>query len=113
MGPIFVFILGISVKIYNGPFLFQSWRPKLVVRKWLNIQSGADEFHSDYAIKGKTTRRKSCSDDDYYVFVQDDFSGWMTAATTGLKQSTTLPEAPAENLNLNLKPNEIFLLLNG
>lgn len=24
-----------------------------MARKWLNIQSGADEFHSDYAIRGE------------------------------------------------------------
>ncbi|XP_031273527.1 type I inositol polyphosphate 5-phosphatase 8-like isoform X1 [Pistacia vera] len=88
-----------------------SWWPKLVARKWLNIQSGADEFHSDYAITGKTERRKSCSDDDYYVFVRDDFSvlflikGWLSAATNGLKQSTIVPEAPpppTDNLNLKM-----------
>lgn len=95
--------------------LFQSSWPKVVARKWLNIQSGADEFDSDYAVKGKILkfisyisgfnyaiisftisdnyreilflislsnstgktceRRKSCSDDDYYVFVREDFSG--------------------------------------
>ncbi|WCJ28252.1 Type I inositol polyphosphate 5-phosphatase 5 [Euphorbia peplus] len=49
--------------------------PKIVARKWLNIQSGADEFHSDYGTKGhKIERRKSCSDEDYYVFVPEDFS---------------------------------------
>ena len=84
----------------------QSWWPKVVARKWLNIQSGADEFHSDYVrgknlviyrffkkfrsyisvsdinrvlpmneISDKSERRKSCSDDDYYVFVREDFSG--------------------------------------
>ena len=33
-------------------FLQGSW-PKLVVRKLLNIRSGADEFHSDCAVTGK------------------------------------------------------------
>ena len=81
------------------------------MRKWLNIPSGADEFHSDYAINGKNLipdmsrfvsnfiwrfgfrfkgkiplflagktdeRRKSCSDEDYYVIVPEDFSGIFT-----------------------------------
>ncbi|KAF5747538.1 type I inositol 1 4 5-trisphosphate 5-phosphatase CVP2-like isoform X2 [Tripterygium wilfordii] len=45
-----------------------SW-PKIVARKWLNLQRRGDEFQSDYAISrgqcstpDKTERRKSCSD---------------------------------------------------
>ncbi|XXG66219.1 hypothetical protein AAC387_Pa05g3745 [Persea americana] len=49
-----------------------SW-PKTVVRKWLNIKSGADEFHSDYAVVGMMQdRRKSCSDKDPFLFRKGD-----------------------------------------
>nr|DAD35710.1 TPA_asm: hypothetical protein HUJ06_006350 [Nelumbo nucifera] len=54
-----------------------SW-PKIVVRKWLNIKSRADEFHSDYATRGAVgtrERRKSCSDDERYVFLSCGFQG--------------------------------------
>ncbi|XP_059428853.1 type I inositol polyphosphate 5-phosphatase 8 isoform X1 [Corylus avellana] len=54
-----------------------SW-PRTVVRKWLNIQSGGDEFYSDsYTIKEKPDRRRSCSDQDRYIVVPEDFSGWL------------------------------------
>ena len=33
-----------------GNNLKSSW-PKLVMKKWLNIKSSADEFHSDYTVK--------------------------------------------------------------
>lgn len=84
-------------------FLSQSSWPKIVVRKWLNLQSRGDEFYSDsFSLKGndfcsvsgafrvsvsdfknvlgnfsadKTERRKSCSDKDCYVVVPDKFSG--------------------------------------
>ena len=35
--------------------LSQSSWPKLVMKKWLNIKSSADEFHSDYTVNGKIT----------------------------------------------------------
>lgn len=53
-----------------------SW-PKLVVRKWLNIKSGADEFHSDHSINAtpeRRERRKSCSDGNCYAVVPEEFS---------------------------------------
>ncbi|KAI8556552.1 hypothetical protein RHMOL_Rhmol05G0262300 [Rhododendron molle] len=61
-----------------------SW-PKVVVRKWLNIRTGADEFHSDYKIRamvdGRSERRKSCSDKDSYVVVPEELSeGWLIEA---------------------------------
>lgn len=61
-----------------------SW-PKIVVRKWLNIQSGGDEYFSDsYTIKDKLERRRSCSDQDRYAVVPDDFSeGWVMEADSG------------------------------
>ncbi|XVE76323.1 hypothetical protein DITRI_Ditri12bG0162800 [Diplodiscus trichospermus] len=81
-----------------------SW-PKVVVRKWLNIQSGADEFHSDYAITGKADeRRKSCSDEDCYVVVPEEFSeGWVMEAAGGIKPSKTMPEASHVTDLLNLR----------
>ncbi|KAF5750968.1 putative ATRAD3 [Tripterygium wilfordii] len=46
--------------------------PKIVARKWLNLQRRADEFQSDYAIsRDQTQRRKSSS----HVFIpEEDFS---------------------------------------
>ncbi|XVE96827.1 hypothetical protein REPUB_Repub02eG0256600 [Reevesia pubescens] len=80
-----------------------SW-PKVIVRKWLNIPSGADEFHSDYAINGKTDeRRKSCSDE---VVVPDDISeGWLMEAAGGIKPAKIMPETPpliTDSLNLRM-----------
>ncbi|XP_012443463.1 type I inositol polyphosphate 5-phosphatase 8 isoform X1 [Gossypium raimondii] len=75
-----------------------SW-PRVVVRKWLNIPTGADEFHSDYDIHGKVDeRRKSCSDEDHYVFVPEDFSeGWLFEAAGGIK-----PPPVTDSLNLRM-----------
>ncbi|KAJ4891830.1 DNAse I-like superfamily protein [Raphanus sativus] len=68
-----------------------SW-PRTVVRKWLNLRSGAYEFHSDYPVKGKMeptqSRRKSCSDGDYYMIVPEKFPGWLGQANGDLRQST-------------------------
>ncbi|KAH9672134.1 Type I inositol polyphosphate 5-phosphatase 8 [Citrus sinensis] len=104
-----------------------SW-PKVVARKWLNIQSGADEFDSDYAVKGKTCeRRNSCSDDDYYVLVREAVNSWLgpvridyliatwTPGDTGtsklgwlkeadaIRQSAIVPESPPVTDTVNLK----------
>ncbi|XP_021642894.2 type I inositol polyphosphate 5-phosphatase 8 isoform X2 [Hevea brasiliensis] len=78
--------------------------PKVVARKWLNIQSGADEFHSDYCIRDKAKGRKSCSDGDYYVFVPEDLSGWLMEASNGVKRSKMEQEAspPTDSLNLRM-----------
>ncbi|CAN8316838.1 unnamed protein product [Cochlearia groenlandica] len=66
-----------------------SW-PRTVVKKWLNLRSGAYEFHSDYQVKGKMEqRRKSCSDGDYYdKIVPEKFPGWLGQANGDLKHST-------------------------
>ncbi|GAB4833752.1 hypothetical protein Ancab_032001 [Ancistrocladus abbreviatus] len=80
--------------------------PKIVVRKWLNIQSGADEFYSDCSlgvVGGKTGRRKSCSDGDCYVYIPRHFSGWLTEAVDGLKRVKSEPGVSAANDGLNLK----------
>ncbi|KAL4348541.1 hypothetical protein GQ457_17G008080 [Hibiscus cannabinus] len=82
-----------------------SW-PKLIVRKWLNISSGADEFHSDCAINDKIDeRRKSCSDEDHYVFVPEDFSeGWlMEGAAGGIKPTVISPETLPDSDSVNLR----------
>ncbi|KAK6943702.1 Endonuclease/exonuclease/phosphatase [Dillenia turbinata] len=81
-----------------------SWS-KLVVRKWLNIKSGADEFHSDCTENAvhKMERRKNCSDEDCYVFIPEDFSGWLMEASDGLKRSASEPEMTAISDTLNLR----------
>ncbi|XP_039066589.1 type I inositol polyphosphate 5-phosphatase 8-like isoform X1 [Hibiscus syriacus] len=81
-----------------------SW-PKVIVRKWLNIPSGADEFHSDYDINGKIDeRRKSCSDEDYYTFVPEDFSeGWLMEAAGGIKPTLVSPETLPVTDSVNLR----------
>ncbi|KAL9331895.1 hypothetical protein ACSQ67_001505 [Phaseolus vulgaris] len=51
-----------------------SW-PRLAMRKWLNTKNGAEKFESDYdATAIAKERRKSCSDEDGYVGVADDYS---------------------------------------
>ncbi|GLT79253.1 hypothetical protein SLA2020_507470 [Shorea laevis] len=81
-----------------------SW-PKTIVRKWLNIKSGADEFLSDYTIKGSEIGgRKSCSDEDYYAYVPDNFSEtWLMEATNDLKEPTISPALPPASDTLNLR----------
>ncbi|KAE8654309.1 Type I inositol 1,4,5-trisphosphate 5-phosphatase 1 [Hibiscus syriacus] len=75
-----------------------SW-PKLIVRKWLNIPSGADEFQSDYGMNVETDERlKSCSD-------QENFSdGWLMETAGGIKSVSSMPEPPpvADSLNLRM-----------
>ncbi|KAK1399939.1 type I inositol polyphosphate 5-phosphatase 8 [Heracleum sosnowskyi] len=58
-----------------------SW-PKQVVRKWLNIQSGADEFYSDHSIKGVPEGRDgrmSYSGENSCAIVPEEFSAeeWL------------------------------------
>ncbi|XP_059646996.1 type I inositol polyphosphate 5-phosphatase 8-like [Cornus florida] len=85
-----------------------SW-PKLVVRKWLNIKSGADEFHSDYMMRAivnrRSERRKSCSDEDRYVVVpEEEFSeGWLMQASDGIERSRFEADVPAVTDTLNLR----------
>ncbi|KAI4300151.1 hypothetical protein L6164_033561 [Bauhinia variegata] len=83
-----------------------SW-PKSVVKKWLNIKSGAEEFHSDDSELDKVERRKSCSDQDCYVVVPDGFSeGSLMESTDGMKPSILEQEAPKPatiNDTLNLR----------
>lgn len=74
------------------------------MRKWLNIQSRADEFLSDNCpIEGNETengRRKSCSDGDCYVYVPKDFAdAWaMDSSTNGFTLPSITPEADTLNL---------------
>ncbi|KAK9127139.1 hypothetical protein Syun_015936 [Stephania yunnanensis] len=80
-----------------------SW-PRTIVRKWLNIKSRTDEFHSDYAAKamgGVTERRKSCSDENRYVILQGDLPDWVMDSPECLKRprETTLS---TEDLNLRM-----------
>ncbi|KAL4284858.1 hypothetical protein GQ457_16G022950 [Hibiscus cannabinus] len=81
-----------------------SW-PKLIVRKWLNIPSGADEFQSDYDINDETDERlKSCSDQDYHPSVPENFSeGWLVESTGGIRPSRSMSESPPITGSLNLR----------
>ncbi|XP_041023025.1 type I inositol polyphosphate 5-phosphatase 8 isoform X1 [Juglans microcarpa x Juglans regia] len=88
-------------KIFKNVLSQCSW-PRIVTRKWLNIQSRGDEFHSDYySIIDKTERRrKSCADQDCSVVVPNDFSGWLTEGKKGPKFE---PETPAVTDAMNLR----------
>lgn len=83
-----------------------SW-PKLVMKKWLNIKSGADEFHSDYTVKAmanRCERRKSCSDGDYCVIVPDQVSGWLTEGRNGFKRPRAQDlQSAVTNESINLR----------
>ncbi|XP_043711746.1 type I inositol polyphosphate 5-phosphatase 8 [Telopea speciosissima] len=83
--------------------------PKTVMRKWLNIKSRADEFHSDYAIKaaalGTSDRRRSCSDEDNYVFLPQEYSdhGWWTEGTERIKRPRFESDASDSTETQNLR----------
>ncbi|CAA0836434.1 DNAse I-like superfamily protein [Striga hermonthica] len=63
-----------------------SW-PTAVVRKWLNMKTGRDEFHSDYKNHVVVQRRrKSCSDDGLYVVVPEELSEEWSMQTRGADQ---------------------------
>ncbi|KAM1159404.1 hypothetical protein ACFX19_033151 [Malus domestica] len=79
-----------------------SW-PKVVARKWLNIPSKGDEFHSDYSPKYETGRRKSCSDQDRYVIVPDDFSDGCTLVGKTTHRPSFGMETSTFTNDLNLK----------
>ncbi|CAG7874348.1 unnamed protein product [Brassica rapa] len=83
-----------------------SW-PRTVVRKWLNLRSGAYEFHSDYPVKGKMeptqSRRKSCSDGDYYKIMPEKFPGLLGQGNGDLKQSTGEQHVTRVDDKLDLK----------
>ncbi|XP_041027058.1 type I inositol polyphosphate 5-phosphatase 8-like [Juglans microcarpa x Juglans regia] len=87
--------------------LQQSSWTKIVVRKWLNIQSRGEEFHADcYSIKDKTEmrrRRRSscCADQDCCVVVPNDFPGvWLMGANNA---SGFEPEVAAATEPVNLR----------
>ncbi|XP_051130368.1 type I inositol polyphosphate 5-phosphatase 8 isoform X2 [Andrographis paniculata] len=50
-----------------------SW-PKVVVRKWLNIRKGGDEFFSDQTENAAIERRRKSSDDGTYAVVPEELS---------------------------------------
>ncbi|KAM1648315.1 hypothetical protein ACFX1Q_010344 [Malus domestica] len=86
----------------GGKISKPSW-PKVMARKWLNIPIKGDEFHSDYSPKYETGRRKSCSDQDRYVVVPDDFSDRCTLmGETAHRQSCGM-EPPTVTDDPNLK----------
>ncbi|MCL7046938.1 hypothetical protein MKW94_014645 [Papaver nudicaule] len=81
-----------------------SW-PKTIVRKWLNMKTRSDEFHSDYTIKGTAVgtnemRRKSCSDGDKYVMVPRDIStGWQVESSESLKRPRSFEQETSTATN--------------
>lgn len=84
-----------------------SWS-KQVVRKWLNIQSGADEFHSDHSIKGMSKRRDgrvSYSSENSCAIVPEQFSEeWLIESKDeSIDISKFSPEMPPASDPLNLK----------
>ncbi|XP_022869546.1 type I inositol polyphosphate 5-phosphatase 8 [Olea europaea var. sylvestris] len=66
-----------------------SW-PKVVARKWLNMNSGAEEYHSDYRTKAfsyMSERRKSCSDEARSVVVPEELSvDWLMGASNKINR---------------------------
>ncbi|KAG6434067.1 hypothetical protein SASPL_105688 [Salvia splendens] len=85
--------------------LQSSW-PKVVVRKWLNINSGRDKYHSDYRINAQfQRRRKSCSDDGQYVVVPEELSEeWLMEKNTKTERPgfNQMPPPPIPNSNLRM-----------
>ncbi|XP_055811636.1 type I inositol polyphosphate 5-phosphatase 8-like [Solanum dulcamara] len=67
-----------------------SWTKK-VVRKWLNMKSKSEEFHSDHIIdvmggRGER-RRKSCSDDGSCAVVPEELSeSWLMGGNGGIEE---------------------------
>ncbi|KAL1545909.1 phosphoinositide 5-phosphatase [Salvia divinorum] len=84
--------------------LQSSW-PKVLVRKWLNINSGRDKYHSDYRINAHFQRRKSCSDDGQYVVVSEELSEeWLVEknSKTERPEFSQMPPPPIPNSNLRM-----------
>ncbi|KAK4419113.1 Type I inositol polyphosphate 5-phosphatase 8 [Sesamum alatum] len=86
-------------------YLKSSW-PKVVVRKWLNIKSGRDEFHSDYKTNALIQRRrKSCSDDGLYVVVPEELSEqWLMETSNEIERPgfSQLPPPATSTRNLRM-----------
>ncbi|KAI3893825.1 hypothetical protein MKW92_023869 [Papaver armeniacum] len=73
-----------------------SW-PKQVVRKWLNIQSGAKEFHSDYKVSemGGTN-----SVEDHYGFLNEESpEKWLTESLKRPRIESDSPPHVSDPLN--------------
>lgn len=84
-----------------------SW-PKVVVKKWLNIKTSSDEYHSDYRISGSMEkverRRKSCSDQGSYVVVPEELAeGCLIEARDGIKQPKFEQDEAAPSNNRDLR----------
>ncbi|XP_024625854.1 type I inositol polyphosphate 5-phosphatase 8 isoform X3 [Medicago truncatula] len=83
----------------------KSW-PKLAVKNWLSTKNSSEKFTSDYSVTGSATEtRKSCSDQDSYILVPDNFSeGWLKHSTNGVKRSVHGEIKPSTITNpLNLR----------
>uniref|UniRef100_A0A161XSI9 Inositol polyphosphate-related phosphatase domain-containing protein n=1 Tax=Daucus carota subsp. sativus TaxID=79200 RepID=A0A161XSI9_DAUCS len=89
--------------------LKQSSWPKQVVRKWLNIQSGADEFYSDHSVKGMPETRRdgrtSYSGENSCAIVPEEFSEeWVIGSKDeSMDISRFSPEMPRVTDPLNLR----------
>ncbi|WJX84519.1 phosphoinositide 5-phosphatase [Trifolium repens] len=84
----------------------KSW-PKLAVKNWLSTKNSSEKFNSEYSVKGTSTQtRKSCSDQDSYILVPDNFSeGWLKHSTNGMKRSVLGEKKPSSIITntLNLR----------
>ncbi|XP_049387419.1 type I inositol polyphosphate 5-phosphatase 8-like [Solanum stenotomum] len=82
-----------------------SWT-KVVVRKWLNMRSKSEEFHSDQIIdvmggRGER-RRKSCSDDGSCAVVPEELSErWLMERNGGIEEPI-LSEKTSTHQNLRM-----------
>ncbi|KAH6807314.1 DNAse I-like superfamily protein [Perilla frutescens var. frutescens] len=81
-----------------------SW-PKAVAKKWLNLKSGSDEFHSDYNAKAFSQRRtKSCSDDGPSAVVPEELSEeWLMETCDEIERPGFDHLAPPVSTSLNLR----------
>ncbi|ONK61921.1 uncharacterized protein A4U43_C08F34940 [Asparagus officinalis] len=74
--------------------------PKIVTKKWLNMESSSADFPSDssnHTSLGVLERRKSCSDTDKFFLVNRNYldnSGWL------VNSSQPDPSPPAPNLRV-------------
>ncbi|XP_060201791.1 type I inositol polyphosphate 5-phosphatase 8-like isoform X2 [Lycium barbarum] len=83
-----------------------SWT-KVVVRKWLNMRSKSEEFHSDHIIdvmgRGER-RRKSCSDDGSCAVVLEELSeSWLMETNGGIQQPILEKETSTLTDHQNLR----------
>ncbi|KAK4349086.1 hypothetical protein RND71_031841 [Anisodus tanguticus] len=83
-----------------------SWT-KVVVRKWFNMRSKSEEFHSDHIIDvmgGRGERRKSCSDDGSCAVMPEELSeSWLMETNRGIQQPYLEKETSTVTDHQNLR----------